>query len=78
MIAEQITQLKDDDLSQIVKLAEAELRKRTERRRQEVITKIRELASTAGVTVTISGSRGRPAKVKSPGKSVPIEKEADL
>ena len=78
MISEQSTQLKDDDLSQIVKLAEAELRKRTERRRQDAITKIREIASTAGVTVTISGSRGRPAKVKSPGKTAPTEKEADF
>jgi hypothetical protein len=62
MSLDQIKQLGDDELAQIAKLAETELRSRADKRRQEAITKIRELASSVGVTINIGGLRGRPSK----------------
>ena len=39
-----------------------EIKARTERRKQETIAKIKELAGTVGVSVAIGGMRGRPIK----------------
>jgi hypothetical protein len=61
MTQEAVKALTDADLSQVVAWAQAEIKARAERRKQETIAKIRELAGTVGVSVTIAGARGRPA-----------------
>ena len=43
-------------------------RARAEKRKQETIAKIKELAGAVGVTVAIGGVRGRPARTKSEAK----------
>jgi hypothetical protein len=64
MTQETVRALTDAELSQVVAWAQQEIGARTEKRKQEAITKIKELASAVGVTVAIGGVRGRPAKTK--------------
>jgi hypothetical protein len=56
--------LSDSDLAQLRAAAETEQKERAEKRKQETIAKIRELAGSVGVTVRIDGTRGRPPKGK--------------
>ena len=65
MTREALHALTDADLLQVIAWGQEEQRARAEKRKQEAIAKIRELAGNAGVTVAITGVRGRPAK-KSP------------
>lgn len=60
MTQEAIKALTDGELSQIVAWGQAEIKARTERRKQETIAKIKELAGAVGVSVVIGGVRGRP------------------
>ncbi len=60
MTQESIRALTDGELSQFVAWAQVEIKARTERRKQETIAKIKELAWTVGVSVAIGGVRGRP------------------
>lgn len=62
MTIEAVRALSDADLSQVVAWAQAEIKVRAEKRKQETIAKIRELAGTVGVSVAIGGQRGRPVK----------------
>lgn len=62
MNAETVRALADSQLTQIIAWAQEELKARAEKRKQETIAKIKELAGSVGVSVTISGQRGRPAK----------------
>ena len=62
MTQEAVKALSDAELSQVAAWAQAEIKARAERRKQETIAKIRELAGTVGVSVTIGGARGRPGK----------------
>jgi len=62
MTVETIRALADADLSQVALWAQAEIKARAEKRKQETIAKIKELAGAVGVTVAIGGVRGRPAK----------------
>lgn len=62
MTQEAIRALTDADLAQVMLWGQAEVKARTERRKQETIAKIKELAGVVGVKVAISGQRGRPAK----------------
>lgn len=62
MTQEAIKALTDGELSQVIAWAQAEIKTRTERRKQETIAKIKELAGTVGVSVAIGGARGRPAR----------------
>jgi hypothetical protein len=62
MTQEAIRALTDGELSQVVAWAQVEIKARTERRKQETIAKIKELAGTVGVSVAIGGVRGRPVK----------------
>jgi len=62
MTQETVRALSDADLSQVVAWAQAEIKARAEKRKQETIAKIKELAGTVGVTVAIDGVRGRPRK----------------
>lgn len=66
MTQDAIKALTDGDLAQVVVWAQAEIKARTERRKQETIAKIKELAGAVGVTVAISGQRGRPARGAKP------------
>ncbi len=68
MKQETIQALTDADLSQVVAWAQAEIKARAEKRKQETIAKIKELAGAVGVSVTIGGVRGRPSKTKSEAK----------
>ena len=52
----------DSDLESVIAWAQAEQKTRAEKRKQDTITKIKELAGLAGVSVTINGTRGRPPK----------------
>jgi hypothetical protein len=64
MTQEAIKALTDTELTQVVGWAQAEIKARTERRKQETIARIKELAGTVGVSVAIGGMRGRPARVR--------------
>lgn len=62
MTREALKALSDAELEQVGVWALEETRERLERRRQETIYKIKEMAGAVGVTVTIGGVRGRPPK----------------
>jgi hypothetical protein len=62
MTQESIRALSDSELSQVVAWGQAEIKARTERRKQETIAKIKELAGAVGVSVAIGGARGRPVR----------------
>ena len=71
MTQETVRALPDDDLMQVVAWAQAEIKARAEKRKQETIAKIKELAGAVGVTVAIGGVRGRPAT--KPSHKVPTK-----
>ena len=64
MTEQNIKALSDSELTQVIASAQDELKARAEKRKQETIAKIRELAGSVGVTVRIDGTRGRPPKAK--------------
>jgi hypothetical protein len=64
MTQETVRALSDADLSQVVAWAQAEIKARTEKRKQETIARIKELAGAVGVSVAIGGVRGRPSITK--------------
>jgi hypothetical protein len=68
MTQETLRALTDAELSQVVAWAQQEINARTEKRKQEAIAKIKELAGAVGVTVAIGGVRGRPVKTKPEAK----------
>jgi hypothetical protein len=68
MTQETVKALSDADLSQVITWAQEEIKTRTERRKQEAIAKIRQLAAQVGVNVSIAGTRGRPARIKPAAK----------
>lgn len=55
-----IQALADDELAQLVLWAHAEQGARERRRKEDAIAKIRALAGEVGLSVAISGARGRP------------------
>ena len=69
MTQETARALADADLSQVVAWAQEEIKARAEKRKQETIAKIRELAGAVGVSVAIGGVRGRPAKGTKPTRT---------
>ena len=64
MTQETVRALSDAELPQVIVWAEEEIKARTERRKQEAIAKIKALASQVGVSVSIAGARGRPARTR--------------
>jgi hypothetical protein len=66
MTQDAIRGLTDADLAQVMLWGQAEVKARAERRKQETIAKIKELAGAVGVTVAIGGQRGRPVAAKAP------------
>lgn len=55
-----LTAMSDAELTALAASAQAELAARERRRKEETIAKIRELAGSAGLSVSIAGARGRP------------------
>lgn len=66
---EAIRSLSDDDLDGFIDSGVEEKKARAERRRQQTIAKIRELAESVGLPVSIGGVRGRPKGGKKPKPS---------
>jgi hypothetical protein len=62
MTQETVRALPDADLMQVVAWAQSEIKARAEKRKQETIARIKELAGEVGVSVAIGGVRGRPKK----------------
>ena len=55
----------DSELESVIACALAERKARAEKRRQDTITKIKELAAGLdGVSIKINGTRGRPPKTE--------------
>jgi hypothetical protein len=65
--AEAIKSLSDDELARFVEVGKDEQKARAERKKQETIARIKELAGTVGVRVAIGGARGRPVKARANG-----------
>lgn len=59
-----ITALSDEELDKLINSAQRERAERAERKRQETIARIRELAEAGGIQVAIGGARGRKPKAK--------------
>jgi hypothetical protein len=59
---EAIKMLPDDELDRFIAAAADEKKARTERKKQETIARIRQLAGSVGVRIAIGGVRGRPVK----------------
>ncbi len=61
---ETIMSFSDEELNRFVDAGKEEQKARAERKKQETIARIKELAGTVGVRVAIGGARGRPVKAK--------------
>ncbi|HTR34984.1 MAG TPA: H-NS family nucleoid-associated regulatory protein [Bryobacteraceae bacterium] len=59
-----IKSLADDELDRLISAAQRERADRAERKRQETIARIRELAETVGIQVAIGGAKGRKPRTK--------------
>lgn len=59
-----IKSLSDEELDRFIIAGERERADRAERKKQETIAKIRELAEQGGIRVAIGGARSRKAKAK--------------
>jgi len=66
---ETIKNLSDDELNRVVDAGTREQKARAERKKQETIARIKELAGAVGVRVAIGGARGRPVKARADGGS---------
>jgi hypothetical protein len=62
MTEEVVKALSDNELVQVISWAQSEQKARAEKRKQETIAKIKELARSIEVGVKLAGTRGRPAK----------------
>ena len=71
MTEQSIRALSDSELVDVVAWAQAEQKARAEKKKQETIAKIRELAGSVGVAVHIDGTRGRPPKARQERPSGP-------
>jgi hypothetical protein len=68
MKADEIKALSDSDLAEVCRWADSETQARAERRKQETIAKIRELAGSIDMPIKL-GTRGRPPKQKTQKKA---------
>lgn len=59
MTVEIIRGLTDEELAKWIEVAQAERNARTEKRKQEAISKIKQLARSIDIGVKIEGTRGR-------------------
>jgi hypothetical protein len=62
MTQDTVKAMSDGELVQVIAWAQEEQKARTERRKRETIAKIKEMAQTVGVSVSIAGVRGRPTR----------------
>ena len=62
MTQDTVKALGDSELVQVITWAQDEQKARAERLKQEAIARMKQLAPTVGVSITISGTRGRPPK----------------
>jgi hypothetical protein len=62
--ADAVKSLSDDELARFVEAGIEEQQARAERKKQETIAKIKQLAGSVGVRIAIGGVRGRPVKAK--------------
>jgi hypothetical protein len=62
MTQDAIRALSDEELTQVISWAQAEVKTRAERRKLDTIAKIKELARSIELGIKIEGTRGRPAK----------------
>ena len=65
MKIEEVRALGDSELAAFIAAGQEEQKARAEKRRQEAIARIKEIAAREHITVNINGQRGRPAGVKS-------------
>jgi hypothetical protein len=63
MTQDAVKALSDGELEQVIGWAQAERKMRADRRKHETIVKIRELAQSVGISINLSGMRGRPARL---------------
>lgn len=61
---EAVKSLPDNELDLFVEAGMEEKKARAERKKQQTIAKIKEMAGSVGVRIAIAGARGRPAKAK--------------
>ncbi len=59
-----IKSLSDEELEKFISAGERERAERAERKKQETIARIRELAEAGGIRVAIGGAKSRRAKSK--------------
>jgi hypothetical protein len=63
MTQDAVKSLSDGELGQVIAWAQGEQKVREQRRKQETIAKIKELARSVDVGIKIAGTRGRPVKI---------------
>ena len=61
MTQETVRAWEDAELVLVIAWAEDERRGREQKRKQDTIAKIKEMAGAAGISVSIHGKRGRPS-----------------
>jgi hypothetical protein len=64
---ETIKALPDDELDRVLAAAGQEKKERIEREKQATIARIRELADSVGVRISIGGGKARPSKGRAAG-----------
>jgi hypothetical protein len=61
---EAVKALADSELAQVEVWVQQERKARAERKKQETIARIKQLAGSIGVRVSVEGVRGRPTKAR--------------
>jgi hypothetical protein len=64
MTQQMVKALTDAELSQMIDWAKEEQNVRTAQRKHETVAKIKELARSVNLDITIAGKRGRPSKTQ--------------
>ena len=64
MTIDTLKTMNDADLSQVIALAQGELKERAEQRRQKAMDEIRRIADSVQIEVSINGARGKARRSK--------------
>lgn len=64
MTQEAVKALADNALEQVSLWVQEEIKVRAEKKRQDAIARIKEIAAAQHIVVNIGGARGRPAKTQ--------------
>lgn len=70
MKIDDVRALGEAELEHLIAAAQDELKARAEKRKQEAIAKIKEIAAGVHIAVKFDGQRGRPPKAKPEEKAV--------